>query len=243
MFYSAEDFNTLLAPLYTATKDFLEWIMVPSHDALLSKTIVKEYPFEYTFDEICDKPFLGLHTSGTTGHPKPLYFTHAITPIYAAQGDESLLPADYPHPPVLKEVWEHQTCLSTFPLYHVSHISYLFPHLSPNKHGELTSRLKIGRRLLRSILQHPATRNLGPTRPRGATHARERDAHDAAHPSHQSLLSVLHPRRHAQEPQQPRISRLGTNQAHRLRRRAHAQAHGRSACGAMPAHHQLDGLH
>lgn len=124
MFYSAEDFDTLLTPLHTATKGSLEWIMVPSHDALLSRTIVKEYPFTDTFDEICGKPFLGLHTSGTTGHPKPLYYTHAITPIYAALNDESLLPADYPHPPVLKEVWEDETCLCTFPLYHVGRIPH-----------------------------------------------------------------------------------------------------------------------
>ena len=34
------------------------------------------YPYEKTFDEARDKPLVALHTSGTTGFPKPVIWTH-----------------------------------------------------------------------------------------------------------------------------------------------------------------------
>ena len=35
------------------------------------------YPFEKTFEQSQNEPLLVLHTSGTTGHPKPILWTHA----------------------------------------------------------------------------------------------------------------------------------------------------------------------
>lgn len=61
----------MLAELHDATKDTVQWIQTPSFDELLDRsTTVDEFPFDFTFDELKDVPFVGMHTSGTTGHPK-----------------------------------------------------------------------------------------------------------------------------------------------------------------------------
>lgn len=69
LLFSPESFDILEA-LHSATKDELRWIETPKFDDLLSRETVDVFPFEYTFEQVRDKKFLGLHTSGTTGHPK-----------------------------------------------------------------------------------------------------------------------------------------------------------------------------
>jgi acyl-coenzyme A synthetase/AMP-(fatty) acid ligase len=49
----------------------LKVLKVPSiHDLLNGKT--SPYPFTKTFEEAKHEPFLVLHTSGSTGMPKPI---------------------------------------------------------------------------------------------------------------------------------------------------------------------------
>jgi acyl-coenzyme A synthetase/AMP-(fatty) acid ligase len=48
---------------------------IPSLEDLIS-TETKPYPFTKTFAEHKHEPFLSLHTSGTTGFPKPILWTH-----------------------------------------------------------------------------------------------------------------------------------------------------------------------
>ncbi|OTB06160.1 hypothetical protein M426DRAFT_9976 [Hypoxylon sp. CI-4A] len=43
---------------------------------ILSPEPVPDYPFTGTWDTIKKKRFMGLHTSGTSGHPKPIWWTH-----------------------------------------------------------------------------------------------------------------------------------------------------------------------
>lgn len=49
--------------------------IIPELDDLLNAHPVEEYPYLKTFDEAKDDPFLILHTSGTTGAPKPIECT------------------------------------------------------------------------------------------------------------------------------------------------------------------------
>jgi acyl-coenzyme A synthetase/AMP-(fatty) acid ligase len=49
---------------------------LPSLNQLLQVESVKEYPFEKTFAESRNDPVFVLHTSGSTGIPKPLTFTN-----------------------------------------------------------------------------------------------------------------------------------------------------------------------
>lgn len=69
LLFSPESFEILEA-LYGATKDGIRWVETPTFEELMSREAVEVFPFEYTFEEIRNKRFLGLHTSGTTGHPK-----------------------------------------------------------------------------------------------------------------------------------------------------------------------------
>lgn len=69
LLFSPEGFG-ILEPLHEATKDNLRWIKTPIFEDLMSREKAEVFPFDYTFEQIRDKTFLGLHTSGTTGHPK-----------------------------------------------------------------------------------------------------------------------------------------------------------------------------
>ncbi len=54
-------------------------IYVPSLANLLAEGNVAHYPFANSYDEVKDDPFLVLHTSGSTGLPKPIVLKHAWT--------------------------------------------------------------------------------------------------------------------------------------------------------------------
>ncbi|KAI1414556.1 acetyl-CoA synthetase-like protein [Hypoxylon sp. FL1857] len=75
MFYGPEVAGTLAelieraSPTVTAKPGL-------SLDEALDPEPVPDYLFDKTFDEIKKKRFMGLHTSGTSGHPKPIYWTH-----------------------------------------------------------------------------------------------------------------------------------------------------------------------
>lgn len=75
-------------------------LQLPLLDELLDTTSTKPYPYTKTFDEAIDDPFCFLHTSGTTGVPKPIPWSHgligtmdAVRLLPPVQGtDEDLLP-------------------------------------------------------------------------------------------------------------------------------------------------------
>lgn len=79
-------------------------------------------PFEYTriFEYAADEPFCMLHTSGTTGTPKPISWTHALIGTMDAvrllpptEEDSGLAP--------WTSIWnEGDTLYSSFPMSHVS---------------------------------------------------------------------------------------------------------------------------
>ncbi|KAI1104879.1 acetyl-CoA synthetase-like protein [Jackrogersella minutella] len=59
---------------------------------IVSPEPVPDYPFDKTYDEIKDKRFMGLHTSGTSGHPKPIWWTHAHFENLFSPLEEGALP-------------------------------------------------------------------------------------------------------------------------------------------------------
>lgn len=69
LLFSPEKFEILQA-LHDASHNDVKWIETPNWADLMSKEIVDEFPFDYTFEQVQNKPWVGLHTSGTTGHPK-----------------------------------------------------------------------------------------------------------------------------------------------------------------------------
>ncbi|KAI6085965.1 acetyl-CoA synthetase-like protein [Hypoxylon rubiginosum] len=59
---------------------------------ILSPEPVPDYPFNHTYEEIKHKRFMGLHTSGTSGHPKPIWWTHAHFECLFSPLDKAVLP-------------------------------------------------------------------------------------------------------------------------------------------------------
>ena len=93
---------------------------LPTVDELLDADCTKLFPYEKTFDEAIQDAFCFLHTSGTTGVPKPIPWSHgligtmdAVRLLPPTQGDDGLAP--------WTSLWnEGDRIYSSFPMSHVS---------------------------------------------------------------------------------------------------------------------------
>jgi acyl-coenzyme A synthetase/AMP-(fatty) acid ligase len=99
---------------------------LPEVDELLDAAFTEPFPYTKTFDESIHDPFCILHTSGTTGVPKPISWTHGLIGtmdvvrlLPPAEGDDGLAPwtADWN---------EGDRIYSSFPM---SHVSISLPHI------------------------------------------------------------------------------------------------------------------
>ena len=54
----------------------MKHLLIGDFDDLLAAAPVKHYPYNKTFEEAQNDPYLILHSSGTTGFPKPIQYTH-----------------------------------------------------------------------------------------------------------------------------------------------------------------------
>ncbi|UKZ61328.1 putative NRPS-like protein biosynthetic cluster [Trichoderma atroviride] len=91
-------------PLIPLVKELLEkrpmkLLELPLLDDLLSDKPTEPFPYTKTFEEAKDEPFCYLHTSGTTGVPKPIPWSHgligtmdAVRLLPPVEGDHGLLP-------------------------------------------------------------------------------------------------------------------------------------------------------
>lgn len=91
---------------------------LPEVDYLLDAETTEYYPYEKTFEEAADEVFCVLHTSGSTGLPKPVIWTHALLATMDAvrllpPSKDGMLPwtADWNE---CDRIW------SAFPMSHVS---------------------------------------------------------------------------------------------------------------------------
>lgn len=93
---------------------------VPALEELMDTTPVSEYPYHKTFDEAKFDPFVVLHTSGSTGLPKPIVMRlgtvasgDAIKDIELEEGEE------------ITPSWSSSdTVFNPFPWFHVSFLSH-----------------------------------------------------------------------------------------------------------------------
>ena len=60
--------------------------VVPDLEDLLDQTPTTHYPYDKTFQEAAQDPYLILHSSGSTGMPKPIMFTHGAAAALDARG-------------------------------------------------------------------------------------------------------------------------------------------------------------
>ena len=96
---------------------------MPETDELLNAEFTEPFPYNKTFDEAIQDPFCFLHTSGTTGVPKPIAWSHgligtmdAVRLLPPTEGDDGLVP--------WTSLWdEGDRIYSAFPMSHVRILS------------------------------------------------------------------------------------------------------------------------
>ncbi|KAL6827952.1 transferase family protein [Trichoderma camerunense] len=115
--------NAAEVPLISLVNDILEkrpmkLLQLPEVNELLSIGTVKPFPYTKTFEEAINEPFCYLHTSGSTGVPKPIPWSHgligtmdAVRLLPPAEGYDDLLPWTSDWKP-------GDTIYSSFPMSH-----------------------------------------------------------------------------------------------------------------------------
>ncbi|KAI1173535.1 hypothetical protein F4777DRAFT_557650 [Nemania sp. FL0916] len=97
----------------------------PSYSEIFNCQAADEFPFLHTFDEIKEKPVMGLHTSGTSGHPKPIYWNHAAIASVTIPFDFDSLPQPPKRRHLLLETLQGNNVFVPFPLYHFGGIGMI----------------------------------------------------------------------------------------------------------------------
>ncbi|KAI1115600.1 acetyl-CoA synthetase-like protein [Nemania sp. NC0429] len=118
----APEAEAALKPLLTAISGTdIECIISPTYGQMMNKGIVPVYPFDKTIEEVQRLPFLGLHTSGTSGHPKPIFWNHLAVSALASFLDPSIGAGADGEPGssnLFRELLQENTVLLPFPLSH-----------------------------------------------------------------------------------------------------------------------------
>ena len=98
------------------TVPHIRQIRAPPLNEILAEDPVPHYPYNVTFDELPDDPVITLHTSGSSGNPKPIEWNKwAIAKIDQAND----LPEDQGQS-LTKTVCYHENKLCLLPCFHVS---------------------------------------------------------------------------------------------------------------------------
>ena len=108
------------------TSHAMKIFAMPELADLMNSENTPHYPYEKTFVEASTEPFCVLHTSGSTGHPKPIIWSHkllgtmdAIRLLPRVEGDGNLSP--------WTSIWlEKSRLYSAFPLFHVRCSCFMF---------------------------------------------------------------------------------------------------------------------
>lgn len=99
----------------------------PELDELLSEEAFRPYPFLKSYDEACNDPFMVLHTSGSTGLPKPIVWPHSVMCNMDAQ---QLVPPLDGREGVFSDIFSSaRRIFVATPIFHVSglHFGINFP--------------------------------------------------------------------------------------------------------------------
>ncbi|KAI0479449.1 hypothetical protein GGR56DRAFT_378745 [Xylariaceae sp. FL0804] len=90
----APEAKSALAPLLEAVNGTIECIATPSYETMMSKDVTPIYPFDKAFEEAQNDVFMCLHTSGTSGHPKPIFWNHLAAWSIVSYLDPNIISAD-----------------------------------------------------------------------------------------------------------------------------------------------------
>ena len=97
----------------------MQTLQIPRLDELLEHTH-PDYPFDKSFANARNEPLVVLHTSGTTGLPKPIIWTHDWATSF---GEQRLLTSP-PGFELSDDLLLRTRILSLMPPFHVSHSSF-----------------------------------------------------------------------------------------------------------------------
>ncbi|KAF5870715.1 putative nrps-like enzyme protein [Botrytis fragariae] len=109
-----------VAAILATAGSALQTLEIPTIENLLT-TPSKHYPYDKSFDDVCDEPLVVMHTSGSTGFPKPISWTHGFCAAYATSLSLS--------PPLgfesVDAKYEGNRIFVMFPPFHAAYIAHV----------------------------------------------------------------------------------------------------------------------
>jgi thioester reductase-like protein/acyl-CoA synthetase (AMP-forming)/AMP-acid ligase II len=97
-------------------RDDMRALELPTISELIAPEPVDPFPWNKTYDEVADEAFLILHTSGSTGNPKPVPLKHSSLASVDAQ---QLLP-DIGERYVASKEWANRRVYTALPPFHAA---------------------------------------------------------------------------------------------------------------------------
>ncbi|KAI5925271.1 acetyl-CoA synthetase-like protein [Camillea tinctor] len=111
-------------PLSIAHHILEAWLMedaiIPDLDYFLDEQLVEVVPFQKTFDEVRDEPFCFLHTSGSTGIPKPVPITYGS---YGGMDSQLMIPF-LGHKPTFVSYVKGKRVFLALPVFHAASLNW-----------------------------------------------------------------------------------------------------------------------
>ncbi|TRX88280.1 hypothetical protein FHL15_010847 [Xylaria flabelliformis] len=98
----------------------MEHISVPDLDYFLDEHPVHVVPFPKTFEEVKNEPFCILHTSGSTGIPKPVPITYGS---YGGMDSQLLIPS-LGHKPTFVNYVQGKRLFLALPMFHAASLNW-----------------------------------------------------------------------------------------------------------------------
>ena len=100
----------------------MEVCRAPDLDYFLDEQPVKVVPFQKTFEEVKDEPFCILHTSGSTGIPKPVPIPYGS---YGGMDSQLLIPS-LGHKPTFLSYAQGKRVFLALPVFHAASLNWTF---------------------------------------------------------------------------------------------------------------------
>ncbi|KAI2464344.1 acetyl-CoA synthetase-like protein [Annulohypoxylon bovei var. microspora] len=98
----------------------MENVTTPDLDYFLDEQLVEVIPFQKTFEEVRDEPFCILHTSGSTGIPKPVPITYGS---YGGMDSQLMIPS-LGHKPTFLNYVQGKRVFFALPVFHAASLNW-----------------------------------------------------------------------------------------------------------------------
>jgi hypothetical protein len=134
LFYAPE-VAALLQPLLDASGATIDKVCTPSFEQLVENETVPVFTFGKTFDEVKDTNVFCLHTSGTSGPPKPLYWNHMAISTISSCLDSAITAMNGTESNLMRNLVDGCNTLVLFPLGHVRHLANRDMYNTANKYA------------------------------------------------------------------------------------------------------------